>query len=116
MPERIIDRRSYAKLPPVLDLPNLLEVQMKSFEDFLQAGVSADKREDTGLHGVFESIFPIADIHNLYSLEFVDYSLGRPKYSVRECIERGATYCAPLRAPLKRVIPRRRPRRRKSAM
>jgi DNA-directed RNA polymerase subunit beta len=103
MPERIIDRRSYAKLPPVLDLPNLLDVQTKSFEDFLQVGVSADKRENTGLHGVFESIFPIADIHNLYSLEFVDYSLGRPKYSVRECIERGATHCAPFRATLRLI-------------
>ena len=100
MEERIIQRRSYAKLPTTVDMPNLLEVQLQSFRNFLH-GETEEK--GPGLRLVFESIFPIADIHNKYSLEFVDYTLGRPKYSVRECLERGATYCAPLRATLRLI-------------
>jgi len=103
MPERMIQRRSYAKLPTILDLPNLLEVQMSSFEEFLQIRVPPDKRRSAGLQAVFESIFPITDIHNLYSLEFVSYSIGRAKYTIRECRERGATYSAPLRATLRLI-------------
>ncbi|HDS74294.1 MAG TPA: DNA-directed RNA polymerase subunit beta, partial [Firmicutes bacterium] len=108
MPERIIERRSFAKLPTIVDVPNLLEVQVQSFEEFLQANKSADKREPAGLQAVFESIFPIADIHNLYSLEFVNYTVGRPKYTIDECRERGATYSAPLRSTL-RLIAREKP-------
>ncbi len=108
MPERIIERRSFAKLPTIVDVPNLLEVQVQSFEEFLQANKSADKREPAGLQAVFESIFPITDIHNLYSLEFVNYTVGRPKYTIDECRERGATYAAPLRSTL-RLIAREKP-------
>ena len=101
MEERIIQRRSYAKLPTTVDMPNLLEVQLESFRQFLYGDPKDDK--GPGLRAVFESVFPIADIHNNYSLEFVDYSVGRPKYSVRECLERGATFCAPLRATLRLI-------------
>jgi len=103
MPERTIERRTYAKLPTILDMPNLLEVQMNSFEEFLQSRVAPEKRKLTGLQAVFESIFPITDIHNVYSLEFVSYAVGRAKYGIRECQERGATYAAPLRATLRLV-------------
>jgi len=103
MPERMIERRSYAKLPMIMDLPNLLDVQLESFEEFLQTSVSPEKRREGGLQGVFQSIFPITDIHNLYSLEFVSYAIGRPKYTIRQCRERGATYAAPLRATLRLV-------------
>ncbi len=103
MPERMIKRRSYAKLPTILDIPNLLELQVASFEDFLQANTPPEKRKIKGLQEVFESVFPITDVHNLYSLEFVSYSVGRPKYDIDECRDRGATYAAPLRAVLRLV-------------
>jgi DNA-directed RNA polymerase subunit beta len=112
MTERMIERRSYAKLPTITDVPNLLEVQMESFEEFLQLDKTAEKRQNVGLQGVFEGIFPITDIHNLFSLEFVNYTIGRPKYDIDECRERGATYAAPLRATL-RLIAREKPEKAK---
>ena len=98
-----IQRITYGKIPSVVDMPDLLEVQFKSYREFLQKDVPPEERERKGLQAVFENVFPVTDVHEIYSLEFVDYSIGRPKYSVRECQERGMTYEAPLRATLRLV-------------
>jgi len=84
-------------------MPNLLSVQIDSFQSFLQLDISPRQRQRRGLHLVFESIFPVSDAHGIYSLEYVDYSVGNPRYSQEECRERGMTFAAPLRATLRLV-------------
>ncbi len=101
MKKGILERRSYGKLRKVLELPDLLAIQRESYDDFLQADAPPEERKKQGLQAVFDGIFPIADVHGLYSLEFVEYSLGKPEYSERECKERDMTYAAPLRAKLR---------------
>ena len=98
------ERLSYAKLPEVMDLPDLIEIQKKSYEKFLQKGVPPEKREDTGLQEVFNEIFPITDFSETSSIEFVSYSLGKPKYDVNECQDRGMNYAAPLKAKVRLVL------------
>src|SRR5688572_14540029 len=95
---------SFAKLEPKKDMPHLLDIQTRAFEALLQTDAAAAEREDIGLERVFKDLFPIADVHENFSLEFVRYSLGEPKYSVEECIERDMTYSAPLKATLQLVI------------
>src|SRR5213078_4707264 len=95
---------SFAKLEPRMDMPHLLDIQTRAFEALLQTDAAANEREDIGLERVFKDLFPIADVHENFSLEFVKYSLGEPKYSVEECIERDMTYSAPLKATLQLVI------------
>jgi DNA-directed RNA polymerase subunit beta len=95
---------NYAKLPQIMDVPNLIEVQLESFRSFLQADVAPDKRKRQGLQSVFEDIFPISDARGNFSLEFVQYTIGEPKYSVDECQERDVTFAAPLKAVLRLVI------------
>jgi DNA-directed RNA polymerase subunit beta len=99
-----ITRRDYSKLPHVIDMPNLLAVQIDSFRAFLQADLTPVERKNQGLQAVFLDIFPITDIHDNFSLEFIEYMLGDPKYSIRECQERGMTYAIPLKAKLRLVI------------
>src|SRR6266849_3831148 len=103
MPETITSI-SFAKLPPKKDMPHLLDIQTRAFEALLQTDAAANEREDIGLERVFKDLFPIADVHENFSLEFVRYSLGEPKYSVEECIERDMTYAAPLKATLQLVV------------
>ena len=93
-------RRSFSKLDQewVVDIPHLLDVQIRSFEKFLQHHTLADQRDNVGLQEVFNTAFPITDNRNLYALEFVSYSVGEPKYSVDECQERDLTFSAPLKA------------------
>jgi DNA-directed RNA polymerase subunit beta len=98
-----IKRRSFGKIKEVVEMPNLLSVQIDSFEDFLQLDVAPRQRKRRGLHLVFESIFPVTDAHGIYSLEYVGYSIGNPRYSEEECRERGMTFAAPLRATLRLV-------------
>jgi len=100
---KIIERRSYSKLRSEAQLPNLLDVQRNSFEDFLQLSVEPEKRENKGLQSVFSGIFPISDVHENYTLEFVKYMVGRPRYSIREARERNMSYAAPLKATLRLV-------------
>src|ERR671929_990224 len=95
---------SFAKLEPRMDMPHLLDIQTRAFEALLQTDAAANEREDIGLERVFKDLFPITDVHENFSLEFVRYSLGEPKYSVEECIERDMTYSAPLKATLQLVI------------
>src|SRR5919197_1578133 len=103
MPETLTSI-SFAKLEPKKDMPHLLDIQTRAFEALLQTDAAANEREDIGLERVFKDLFPIADVHENFSLEFVRYSLGEPKYSVEECIERDMTYSAPLKATLQLVI------------
>ena len=98
-----IARHSFGKIGEVVEMPNLLEIQIDSYRAFLQLETPPSKRQRKGLHLVFESVFPITDVHNIHSLEYVDYSIGNPRYSVEECRERGMTFAAPLRATLRLV-------------
>ncbi|MCA0376927.1 MAG: DNA-directed RNA polymerase subunit beta [Gemmatimonadetes bacterium] len=95
---------SFAKLETGMDMPHLLDIQTRAFESLLQLDAASAEREDVGLERVFKDLFPITDVHENFSLEFVRYSLGEPKYSVAECIERDMTYSAPLKATLQLVI------------
>lgn len=94
--EKIQKVRDYSKIPELYPLPNLLEVQRKSFDEFLQRFVSPEQREKQGLQEVFLSIFPIQDFTGNYVLEFKSYSIGESKDSAYECWEKGVTYAAPL--------------------
>ena len=85
----------------ILDYPDLLEVQLKSFKDFFQLETSPENRKSEGLYQVFQEIFPIEDTRNSYKLEFVDYFIDPPKYSIEECLDRGLTYNVPLKAKLR---------------
>ena len=85
----------------ILDYPDLLEVQIKSFKDFFQLETTPENRKDEGLYQVFQEIFPIEDTRNNYKLEFIDYFIDPPQYSIEECLERGLTYNVPLKAKLR---------------
>ena len=95
---------SFAKLKSVMPMPNLLDVQLRSFEKLVQAGEGQEDQWDFGLNRVFAEIFPISDVKENFTLEFVAANLGEPKYSVEECIERDMTYAAPLKALLRLVV------------
>ena len=97
-------RVSFAKFPEIIAIPNLIEIQRGSFLQFLQQGVPPERREDTGLQGVFTSIFPISDYEDSASLEFVKYDFGEPKYTPEECREKGMTYSVPLKVTLRLVV------------
>jgi len=85
----------------ILEYPDLLEVQLKSFQDFFQLDTSPENRKNEGLYQVFQEIFPIEDTRNSYKLEFIDYFIDPPQYSIVECLERGLTYSVPLKAKLR---------------
>ena len=95
---------SFAKLTSGMEHPNLLDVQLRAFDTLLQTDAAAREREDVGLERVFNEIFPISDVNGNFSLEFVRYSLGEPKYDMEECMERDMTYAAPLKATLRLVV------------
>ncbi|MFL5480234.1 MAG: DNA-directed RNA polymerase subunit beta, partial [Gemmatimonadaceae bacterium] len=95
---------SFAKLDQGMEMPHLLDIQTRAFESLLQLDAASQNREDIGLERVFKDLFPITDVHENFSLEFKSYSLGEPKYSVAECIERDMTYSAPLKATLQLIV------------
>lgn len=97
-------RREFSKIKRVSDMPPLIEVQQKSFAEFLQADVAHDQRANLGLQGVFKSVFPIRGFTQTASLEFVHYMLDPPKYSETECRNRGMTYAAPMRVMVRLVV------------
>ena len=97
-------RRNFGHIKKIIDIPNLIEIQKRSYEEFLQRSVPATERRESGLQGVFRSVFPIKDFNETASLEFVSYALGEPKYSVEECHERGMTFAAPLKVTIQLVI------------
>jgi DNA-directed RNA polymerase subunit beta len=97
-------RRHFGKIKRIIDIPNLIDIQKRSYDEFLQAEAPPEARKDTGLQGVFKSVFPIKDFNETASLEFVGYALGTPKYDVEECHQRGMTYAAPLKVTIQLVI------------
>ena len=96
----MITQISFGKLEHGMQMPHLLDIQTRAFESLLQLDAAANNREDVGLERVFKDLFPITDVHENFSLDFKRYTLGEPKYSVEECIERDMTYSAPLKATL----------------
>jgi len=96
-------RRSYARIRRGGEMPNLLDVQLESYAAFLQPDVPPEKRKKEGLQEIFLSVFPINDVHENFLLEFVQYHVGRPRYSLSECKERNMTYAAPLKATLRLI-------------
>ncbi|MDR1225340.1 MAG: DNA-directed RNA polymerase subunit beta [Prevotellaceae bacterium] len=95
------ERISFAKIQNKLEHPDFLEVQLKSFQDFFQLETTPENRKNEGLFRVFQENFPITDTRNNFVLEFVDYFIDPPRYSIDECLERGLTYSVPLKAKLK---------------
>src|SRR5512143_1173648 len=91
------ERLDFAKVPSILEIPNLIEIQTSSYERFLQHSVPPSRRKNIGLQAAFNSIFPIADFNETFTIEFVEYGIGEPKFSVRECLQRGTTFAAPLK-------------------
>ncbi len=94
-------RVNFASIKSPLEYPDFLEVQLKSFQDFLQLDTPPEKRKNEGLFKVFAENFPIADTRNNFVLEFLDYYIDPPRYTIDECLERGLTYSVPLKAKLK---------------
>ncbi len=96
--------RNYARVEPVIDIPDLLKIQRESFDSFLQNDVPKDERLPQGLEKIFRDIFPIESNNKEYSLEYVNYELGHPKYSTQEALNKGLTYSVPLTAMLRLII------------
>ncbi|MBC96497.1 MAG: DNA-directed RNA polymerase subunit beta [Halobacteriovoraceae bacterium] len=97
-------RKNFSSVPTVLDTPPLMRLQTNSYDEFLQKDVPPAKREEIGLQAVFNSVFPIYDFNKTVSLEFVSYSLEEPKYTVKECRQRGLSYEAPLKVVVRLVF------------
>ncbi len=97
-------RKNFGKIKHIVEIPNLIEMQRQSYERFLQKEADPDKRVDRGLQGVFKGVFPIRDFSGTASLEFVSYSIGRVKYDVEECLQRGMTYEAPIKITVRLVV------------
>jgi len=97
-------RKDFGKLPPVMDVPYLLAIQLDSYRQFLQQDIDLADRSDVGLHAAFKSIFPIVSYSGNAALEYVSYQLGNPVFDVKECQSRGITYAAPLRVKVRLII------------
>ncbi|MCA1751964.1 MAG: DNA-directed RNA polymerase subunit beta [Flavobacteriales bacterium] len=95
------ERINFASSRHLIDYPDFLEVQLKSFQEFFQLDTNPEDREHEGLYKVFSENFPITDTRNQFVLEFLDYFIDPPRYSIQECVERGLTYAVPLKAKLK---------------
>jgi DNA-directed RNA polymerase beta subunit len=99
---RVLRKRlNFGKVPPILDIPNLIEIQRRSYEAFLQKDVLANKRGETGLQAAFLSVFPITDYNETASIEFLGYIIGEPKFTIRDCLQKSITYAAPLKIKVK---------------
>ena len=102
MASNIVDNRvNFASVKNPMPYPDFLDVQLKSFQDFLQLDTPPEERKNDGLYKVFSENFPIADTRNNFVLEFLDYYIDPPRYTIDECLERGLTYSVPLKAKLK---------------
>ena len=96
-----IDRISFASTKIQYEYPDFLDIQLKSFKDFFQLETNPENRINEGLYKVFAENFPISDARNNFVLEFLDYFIDPPRYTIEECLERGLTYSVPLKAKLK---------------
>lgn len=97
-------RKTFARMREALDIPNLIDIQKLSYDQFLQMDVAPEERKDIGLQAVFKSVFPIKDYNEVASLEFVEYEFERPKYDVEECIARGLTYEAAIKVLIRLIV------------
>jgi DNA-directed RNA polymerase subunit beta len=97
-------RKDYSRIPTVVGIPNLIEVQKRSFTNFLQMDVKPEDRRDSGLQAMFKSVYPIQDFGSTATLEFVKYTLLEPKYSVEECHQKGMTYSAPIKLQVRLIV------------
>jgi len=97
------ERKSFSKIFDTMEMPNLVEIQVRSYEEFLQSERSARKRKRQGLEAIFDESFPIESFDGSCKLEYSGYSLGKPKYSIAECHKRGMTYAAPLKVRIRLV-------------
>ena len=98
------ERLSFGKIPEILDLPDLIEIQKSSYEEFLQRNTLPEERKDKGLQAIFNEIFPIFDFSETNQLQFVSYSLGSPKYDINECQSRGFSYALPVKIRVQLVL------------
>lgn len=96
-----VERINFGKIQQTFAHPDLLEVQVESFQTFFQLETTPENRKDEGLYHVFQENFPITDTRNIFMLEFLDYFIDPPRYSIEECIQRGLTYSVPLKAKLR---------------
>ena len=96
-------RKSFQKIPDIMDIPNLIDIQKTAFDNFLQKDVASDQRQECGLQWVFNSVFPIRNYNETAALEFVDYSLGEPKYDIDECRQKELTLASPLKVLIRLV-------------
>ena len=94
-------RVNFGKIGKISETPDLLAVQIQSFKEFFQLETTPDKRNVEGLFRVFKENFPITDTRNIFVLEFLDYFIDPPRYTIEECMERGLTYAVPLKAKLR---------------
>ncbi|HEX2605801.1 MAG TPA: DNA-directed RNA polymerase subunit beta, partial [Flavisolibacter sp.] len=101
MPTTLNQRVNFGKIGNIADTPDLLAVQIQSFREFFQLETTPDKRNVEGLFRVFKENFPITDTRNIFVLEFLDYFIDPPRYTIEECMERGLTYAVPLKAKLR---------------
>ena len=101
MSKKTNNKRIMFATSKILEYPDLLEVQLKSFKDFFQLETTPENRKNEGLYKVFQEVFPIEDTRNNYKLEFIDYFVDPPQYSIDECLDRGQTYKVPLKAKLR---------------
>ena len=101
MSQVVNNRINFASVPNPYPFPDFLDVQLKSFRDFLQLDTPPEERKNDGLYKVFAENFPITDTRNNFVLEFLDYYIDPPRYSIDECLERGLTYSVPLKAKMK---------------
>ena len=101
MPNKNSQRTSFAGAKHIPEYPDFLDIQIKSFQDFFQLETKSDERNEEGLFNTFKENFPISDTRNQFVLEFLDYFVDPPRYTIQECIERGLTYSVPLKARLK---------------
>ncbi|HZC17300.1 MAG TPA: DNA-directed RNA polymerase subunit beta, partial [Caulobacteraceae bacterium] len=97
-------RKSFGRIPEAVQMPNLIEVQRSSYEQFLQREVRPPQRRDEGIEAVFKSVFPIKDFNERATLEYVSYEFEEPKYDVEECVQRDMTYAAPLKVKLRLIV------------
>ena len=97
-------RENFGRIKKIMDVPNLIDIQTKSYEKFLQKDVDPDKRGNFGLQGAFKSVFPISDFSGRCSLEFVSYKTKNARYDVKECIQKGMTYAAPVKIVVRLIV------------
>src|SRR5256885_2340665 len=102
--QEFIERKDYSRIHSSIDIPDLIEIQKRSYEEFLQREVEPERRKDHGLQAAWASVFPIPDYNNTAVLEFTSYTLGTPKYDERECLEQGMTFAVPLKLRVRLVV------------